>query len=66
MTAVGLSAPKMAVPATMTLLPEILTYQLPFHERPMNGFFTSFCTDANGFGTNTTVNFDIFMWESSA
>ena len=65
MTPVGLSAPKMAVPATMTLLPE-MTYQSLFGKRQITNVITSFCTDVNGFGTNTAVNFDIFERESSA
>jgi hypothetical protein len=63
-TAVGSSAPKMAVPATMTLLPE-MPYQSQISRKQKNAF-TSLCTDVNGFGTNTAVNFDVFMGESRA
>jgi hypothetical protein len=60
----GFSEPKMAVPATITLLPK-MTYQFSL-PRSEGMLFTSFRTGTDGFGANTTVNFDIFIWESSA
>jgi len=57
----------MAVPATMTLLPkdDVLVYTCPTKTRK-GTLFTGFRTNVNVFGTNASINFDVFIWEPSA
>lgn len=63
MTSVGLSEPKIAVPATMTLLPDSM------HERRYSSQLDDLkltCVRAlpNSGRSHAAINFDIFVWEA--
>ena len=65
MTPSGSSAPKMAVPATMTLLPWARKWVCQIPLAP--GFHTHQHTSVSAYtdrlGSNTAVDLDIFVWE---
>lgn len=64
MTSSGLGAPKIAVPATMTLLP--VQAESQFQSRCTKQGRTSLGADTNCLWANTTINFDILVGESGA
>ena len=60
-TVSGSSAPKMAVPATITLLPD--EEQVKLRTVFQECMHTSIGANANRFGTYTTINFYVFVGE---
>lgn len=66
MTSSGLEAPKIAVPATMTLLPAYAQSHIQSRSYVVNPGHTSLSAGIDRLWANTTIYFNIFVRESSA
>jgi hypothetical protein len=62
----GLSAPKMAVPATITLLPASCIQHRSGAMNSGVGGLTGLCADADGLGADTAIDLDVLIGKSSS